>query len=372
MNFDPAEQTIFSLAEGDVLMTEGSGSVETVGTSAVWRGELRGTVCFQNTLLRIRPRRGTTEGRFLAWWARHAHASGQIAAVSSGANIQHIGSDGLKSLPVNVPSLEEQRRIADFLDDRIARIDQIIAARREQARVSLLLSRRAVMDRLLDGRFNQLPIAPWFDTVPGAHAVRLSNRWSVIDCKHRTPEYRDVGYPVVSPGDISPGRLNLQRATRFVSHDDYLDLADDLRRCRRGDLVYSRNASAGTAAYVDTDDPFTMGQDVCRITSVHHSQLYLSYCLNYLTEPQLDSVRVGSTFTRINVELIKALMIPYRDPQGQQLVAAECDDLVEAGARHVALLSCSIALLREYKPSLITAAVTGELDVTTAGSGIPG
>ena len=34
------------------------------------------------------------------------------------------------------PHLEEQRRIADFLDDRVARIDQIIAARREQSGMS--------------------------------------------------------------------------------------------------------------------------------------------------------------------------------------------------------------------------------------------
>ncbi len=132
MNFDPPEQAIFGLADGDVLMTEGSGSAETVGTSAVWRADLPGIVCFQNTLLRVRPRSGVTDGRFLAWWARHAHASGQIAAVSSGANIQHIGSDGLKDLRIHVPELEEQRRIADFLDDRVARIDQIITARRTQ------------------------------------------------------------------------------------------------------------------------------------------------------------------------------------------------------------------------------------------------
>lgn len=112
MNFDPPEQAIFGLADGDVLMTEGSGSAETVGTSAVWRADLPGIVCFQNTLLRVRPRSGVTDGRFLAWWARHAHASGQIAAVSSGANIQHIGSDGLKDLRIHVPELEEQRRIA--------------------------------------------------------------------------------------------------------------------------------------------------------------------------------------------------------------------------------------------------------------------
>ena len=157
MNFTPAEQAIFALEPGDVLMTEGSGSAETVGTSAVWQGQLTPPVCFQNTLLRLRPRAGITDGRYLAWWARHAHGSGLIAAVSSGANIQHLGSDGLKRLQVDVPPLEEQRRIADFLDDQVARIDRIIAARRDQqilAREAHSTSLQGVFDALVE-RFGE-------------------------------------------------------------------------------------------------------------------------------------------------------------------------------------------------------------------------
>ncbi|WP_369028430.1 restriction endonuclease subunit S, partial [Nocardia farcinica] len=110
-----------------------------------------------------------------------------------------------------------------------------------------------------------------------------------------------TGYPVVSPGDISAGRLDLSRCHRFVDLEDYEDLADDLRRARRGDIVYSRNASVGTASYVDTDEPFTMGQDVCRITSDRQDQLYLAYVLNVVVKPQLNSLQVGSTFTRVNI-----------------------------------------------------------------------
>jgi hypothetical protein len=72
MNFSPSEQQIFSLRSGDVLVTEGSGSLSTVGASAAWSGELRGTVCFQNTLLRMRPKQNAIDGRFLLWWARAA------------------------------------------------------------------------------------------------------------------------------------------------------------------------------------------------------------------------------------------------------------------------------------------------------------
>src|SRR5262249_20385166 len=76
MNFSPSEQEVFALRPGDVLVSEGSGSLSAVGASAVWNGEVAGRVCFQNTLLRLRPRRTTTDSRFLAWWSRAAYASG--------------------------------------------------------------------------------------------------------------------------------------------------------------------------------------------------------------------------------------------------------------------------------------------------------
>lgn len=80
MNFTPDEQRVFSLRPGDVLVSEGAGSLAAVGASAVWDGSLAGVVCFQNTLLRLRPMSAVTSSRFLAWWARHAYASGLFAS----------------------------------------------------------------------------------------------------------------------------------------------------------------------------------------------------------------------------------------------------------------------------------------------------
>src|SRR5690242_11630995 len=93
MNFTPQEQRFFSLREGDILVTEGSGSLRTVGASAVWRNNLPGTVCFQNTLLRIRPRSCETDPKFLEWWCRFAYADGLFASVGGGVNIFHLSAE---------------------------------------------------------------------------------------------------------------------------------------------------------------------------------------------------------------------------------------------------------------------------------------
>ena len=108
MDFSPAEQAVYALRPGDVLVTEGAGSLAAVGASAVYSGEIDGVVCFQNTLLRLRPR-GSTDARFLMWWARHAYGSGLLASVAAGANIYHLGADNVRALPASMPGRTEQR-----------------------------------------------------------------------------------------------------------------------------------------------------------------------------------------------------------------------------------------------------------------------
>lgn len=337
------------------------GEVSTLAIPAVWN----------QAILGLTPVTGRADSRFLAYWLRHF---APIARSQANAATQaNLGAEQVENFPFPHLNVAQQRRIADFLDDRVSRIDRIIEARREQVNLLQELGKRLIRDLLLGPKMHLVGHSPWLVGHSDEVAPRsLRTAWSVIDCKHRTPNYVEDGYPVISPGDISPGRLDLGLATRFVGTNDYLDLADDARRCRPGDIVYSRNASAGIAAFVETNDPFTMGQDVCRITSPDQDQLYLAYCLNYLTAPQLDSYRVGSTFTRINVAQIKSLVVPMRDVATQARIATECDQVTSYVVNAVLELHRSIDLLSEYKTSLITVAVTGELDVTTAGSELPG
>ena len=140
MDFNPSEQRTFSLMPGDVLVSEGSGSLGTVGASAVWNAEIDGVVCFQNTLLRLRPKPGN-DPRFLMWWARHAYGSGLFASIADGANIYHLGADGVRTLPAAMPDARMQRAISDYLDAETARIDRLVTS--TKAMIDLLMARRS-------------------------------------------------------------------------------------------------------------------------------------------------------------------------------------------------------------------------------------
>lgn len=127
MNFDPREQATFALVPGDVLVTEGCGSLDQLGASARWNSEVDGVVCFQNTLLRLRARDGVTLPAYVYALARWLFWTAQWAEVSSGTNIFHIGSRRAAALLVPVPPLEVQRRVVDLINhiDRAVESAQI-------------------------------------------------------------------------------------------------------------------------------------------------------------------------------------------------------------------------------------------------------
>jgi type I restriction enzyme S subunit len=273
------------------------------------------------------------------------------ASIKQTTGIQNLDLDSLLSNRVRLPSVVAQTKIADYLDAETTRIDALIAKRRRM--IELLELRQDIAIR---------------EAVALAHATSqplrqpLKRRWRVIDCKHRTPAYAETGYPVVSPGDVTPGNLDLSRCHRFVGEADFRDLTEG-RGARRGDIIYSRNASIGIASYVATDEPFTMGQDVCLITSDDADQRYLTYYLNTFGLDQLDEAKIGSTFSRVNISQIKELLVPVLSRLEQSRIADQLDATSARYRRSTASLTRQIELLVERRQALITAAVTGELDI---------
>jgi type I restriction enzyme S subunit len=311
--------------------------------------------------------------RYAAWALSSSFVSSQVQTLTRGSTRARINLDVAREIHVPTPPLLEQRRIADFLDAETARIDRLQRLRADHRSLVAERTRRRI-EELATGhnRTSSPSTNPWIPNVPeGWQVIPLKRRWNIVDCKHRTPTYVNDGYPVISPGDISPGRLDLSTAHRFVDEEEFSDLADGARRPRRGDIVYSRNASVGIAAYVDSDIPFTMGQDVCRITSPEQDQLFLTYVLNSVALAELQSLQIGSTFTRINIGTLLELSIPCPPPSEQREISRRMDEVSAFGELIDRTMDRQHRLLAERRQALITAAVTGQFDVSSAsGRGV--
>ena len=128
MNYEPFERERFCLLAGDVLVSEGSASAAAVGMPARWSDELAAPACFQMTLLRLRAIPEVCLPEFVFHWCMWAYESGAFRDVAGGTNIKHISARRSSQMPVQLPTLEEQRVRVDRLESMMSAVG---ALRRE-------------------------------------------------------------------------------------------------------------------------------------------------------------------------------------------------------------------------------------------------
>ena len=139
MWFSPGELLAQGLKSGDVVVVEGGAGF---GRSAVLREKREGWG-FQNSIVRVRPRAGKSDGRFIDYALQSALADGEIAVACNIATIPHFTAEKVASFAIPAPPVEVQRSIADFLDAETAKIDALIA--QQERIIALAKERRAAM-----------------------------------------------------------------------------------------------------------------------------------------------------------------------------------------------------------------------------------
>ena len=147
MEFTPAEQEIYRLRDGDILVSEASGSPDQVGKSAIWKNEIPGC-CFQNTVIRVRPYGEST--RYLHLMLSRHYYSGFFARMSAGVGLNHLSAGKFASVPIAFPPLAEQIRIVDEVDRHLTRADALATSIAHAKRRAQRL-RRAILATAFQG-----------------------------------------------------------------------------------------------------------------------------------------------------------------------------------------------------------------------------
>lgn len=357
------EDPYIQLQEEDLLITKDG----TIGKIAIVR-DLPGPACLNSGIFVTRPTTKEYLTDFIYWMLNSDAFAEFIDFTKTGSTISHLYQNIFVEFSYPIPSLSEQNSIVAFLDRKIRHIDILVDKKKRQ--MDLLQEKRAALiSHAVTKSFD--PSVPmkdsglkWLGEIPSHwKAEELNRHWKVIDCKHRTASYVDEGIPIVSTTEVKPGRLDLSQ-TRKTTYEEYMDLTEGNRFPKRGDIIYTRNASLGSAAYVDTDAPFCMGQDVCLIKSSDQNQLFLNYQLNSsVVVQQLEALMVGATFRRINIGQIKKFVIIRPPKEEQQQIAKYLDEVSERINILAAKIKGSMEMLKEYRSTTIFAAVTGKIDV---------
>lgn len=282
----------------------------------------------------------------------------------------------MREIPVALPPADEQSLIVRYLGYMDHRIRRSIRAK--QKLIELLTEQRlAIIHRVVtqgldgdcqlkDSGVDSLGTLPThWEVVP------LRRRWRVTDCKHLTVPFVEEGIPLASVREAQNFDLSLATANRTTA-DWYSTLIQGGRKPRRGDLIYCRNVGVGAASFVDTDEEFAMGQDVCLISSLNENQRYLNYFLHSpLMDRQLAALLVGSTFPRINVSEVKGLLIFVPPRNEQDNIVAYLDRALEQIDRAIGAAVRAATLLREFRIRLTADVVTGKFDVRQVAASLP-
>jgi len=312
----------------------------------------------------LEPSRSICDPEFLLFYfeSRYRDIRGLVGDSRDGLNLEH-----LKQLPVPIPSMPEQVLIRFFLTHIDFKIQRLLALKEHM--VGLLEEeKQATIHRAVSCGLESAPLSPTgitsFGELPRHWKLGQLRRFcSVVDCKHLTVPATDQGCPVVSVREVQGFDVDLSSA-RTVGSEAYRSLIEGNRKPARGDIVFCRNVSVGASAYVGTDTPFALGQDVCLIRPRHENGRFINYVMHGSgMRQQLSERLIGSTFNRVNISEIKSLLLPIPPRAEQDKIVDRLDSDLQSLNGKVTVTTRQLHLLREYRTRLISDVVTGKLDV---------
>jgi len=323
-------------------------------------------------LVRFSPK-SSVDPRYIFWASRSSDFLDQINADAIQTTIANFNGEKYGNITLWMPPHGDQSAIASFLDRKTQAIDALIAEL--EALLLLLQDKRQALitQAVTKGLDPSVPMKdsgiPWLGEIP-AH-------WEVKRLMHLTQPDRPImygivlpgpdveeGVPIVKGGDVAPGRLLLERLKRTTRE---IESRYERSRLQGGDIVFAIRGSIGAAEMVPPElKGANLTQDAARIapTSSVEGSWLLHLVRSHPVFAQLESGASGAAVKGINICDLKRPFVPV-PPLGEQRDIGDFLDSGEARAKEQqAEISMQINELVEYRQALITAAVTGKIDVT--------
>ena len=270
------------------------------------------------------------------------------------------------------PPFSEQETIADFLDHETESIDALIDKKKNL--LSLLAEQRtALISRAvtkgLNPSVNMKPSGvAWLGDLPEHWEIKkiLFLLHRLQDGTHFSPESDFSGeYLYITAKNIKENGIDLSDIT-FVTREAHDEI---YKRCpvKKGDVLYIKDgATAGIATVNNLEKEFSMLSSVAmlRPRPLALDSKFLTYHLNNQAFKKfvLNSL-VGGAMTRFTIEIISKFRLITPPLPEQQAIAAYLDRETAKIDTLSAKVQTAIERLREYRTALISAAVTGKIDV---------
>ena len=366
----PQEKERFRLRNGDILVSEGGDA----GRTAVFDSD--NEYYFQNAINRVRPDKNSLIlPEFIYYWFTFLKVSGYVEMICNVATIPHFTAEKVTAAPLALPPLDTQKRIAQFLDEKTAKIDGLIKRKRELLD-RLAEKRQALITQTVTKGLNpDAPMKPsgidWLGDIPAHWSLRrlrfsvlkIEQGWSP-QCDNRPAENGEWG--VLKVGCVN-GEEYDERENKALPPE--LDPVERYE-VRQGDILISRANTKellGSAAIVsETQGRIIFCDKLYRLDLTR--EIDPKYMIGVLRSPvsrfQYEQEATGTSGSMQNIgqDTIKNLFHPLPPLKEQIEIGKAILTIKQKIASVEHKCRCSVSLLHEYRSALITSAVTGQIE----------
>ncbi|MEQ9080470.1 MAG: restriction endonuclease subunit S [Sandaracinaceae bacterium] len=303
-----------------------------------------------------------------------AAATPELRARGRGTTFQELSTSEFSEVRVPAPDYATQTRIADFLDRKTAAIDALIA--KKERLIELLEEKRQALitQAVTKGLDPNVPMKDsgieWLGEIP-AHWSVTKPKFAcsrIVDGVHHTPNYVDDGVPFVTVKNLTAGPGISLEDTKFVSEADHAQL---IRRAHpeRGDVLISKDGTLGVTRVIETETAFSIFVSVALLKL--RPNLLRPWFLRYCFESdalwqQFESRKSGSGLKHLILSDIGDVVTPCPPLHEQDSIVRATRQRMDHIEKTRDSILDQVGRLREYRQALITAAVTGQLDVSEA------
>lgn len=362
------EIALFSLKKDDVIITKDSEDWRDIAVPSYVSTNLPGVICGYHLAL-IRPELSNIIGRFLFWSFYARNINHQFVIASTGITRFGLGKYWLDNSLFLIPPIEEQRTIADFLDRETARIDELIAKKRRL--IELLQEQRTALitHAVTKGLTPDIPVkdsgVEWLGEIPAHWEVKKLKRLGWFQSGAGFPDNdqglqdEDLPFYKVSDMNLEGNNISMTTCNNSVSRDT----AE-----RLGATVFPKSTiifpKVGAALLTNKRRILTC--DACIDNNImgffikRGNVKYFYYRLLTLDFGRLANPGAVPSMNESQACNIETNVPPISE---QQAIANYLDRETVRIDSLVAKTNQAMEKLQEYRTALITAAVTGKIDV---------
>ncbi|MDW7736659.1 restriction endonuclease subunit S [Serratia marcescens] len=269
--------------------------------------------------------------------------------------VPSIRKGDIENIRLALPSIYEQKIIAEKLDTLLAQVDNT-KARLEQIPQILKRFRQVVLAAIVNGKLST-DTEQW-------KVYSLKNLCvSISDGDHQAPPKSETGIPFLVISDVNKGRIDLENVSRWVPESYYRALKE-IRKPSLNDILYTVTGSFGVPVVVNTTKPFCFQRHIA-ILKPNSNLINYRFLSYYLEAPQIfkhaSDVATGTAQKTVSLSSLRNFELSVPSLKEQAVIVHRVEQLFAYADTIEKQVNNALTCVKNLTQSILAKAFRGEL-----------